>query len=286
MKKTGASTQPGLTWKGLEDLVADLHRCLPSKLFDVQQNCRLADCAGSTAQVDVMLRPSMPYQAPILISCKCLSSRVGVKHAREWASVVQQFGAAKGIIVSTSGFTKGAKDFAKNPTNRVELWQVRELTQKDFDGRVQKVRIVGSFLLPRVPEDRVVFQVRRMDPVHSPARPVLFRFSYLDRDRLFLHDEHGNIRGNLWDEFAEQYERQVSPENAMIHIRIAYAEPRYLTINNVRYQFVMFSAEVQHYKHDFTIEVDALDHFSHVYENALTGDQRPIPTELVEARLL
>ncbi|MEW6217138.1 MAG: restriction endonuclease [Candidatus Bipolaricaulota bacterium] len=286
MKKTGASKQPSLAWKGLEDLVAEFHRWLPGELFDVEQNRRLADCAGSTAQIDVLLKPRTPYQAPILISCKCLSSPVGVEHAREWASVVQQFGAAKGVIVSISGFTRRAKRFAETPTNRVELWQVRELVDKDFNGRIRRLRIVGTFAVPCVPEGSVTFRVRRMGPDQGPAAPVPFRFSYEDRDRLFLQDEHGNIRENIWDEFAEQYERQVSLEKGIIPIRIAYGEPRYLTINNVRYQFVEFSAEVHQRQHEVTSEVDARDRFSHVYENALTGDQRPIPTDLVQARPL
>lgn len=265
-------------WRNFEKLVAAFHATLPGDYYEVKHDVTLRGSTGATHQVDVLLLPKALHSAPTIISCKFESSPIGPDHVREWSTVVAEVAAAKGIIVSKSGFTPDAIEIAKNPERRLELWQMRELTESDFDGYIQKVSIHATLKVPYVPEHTVKFNVATTED--KTAKEPL-RFSIETRDQFYLRDEQDNLRENLWDEFVRFYYENASIDTDILKHKIEFNEPRFLVINGRRLIFKNFSFEIHHRSHTFPIEFDALDHFNLVYENVITRETKLVPAELV-----
>lgn len=267
-------------WDKFEKLVEAFHATLPDNYYEVQRGVTLRGPTGATHEIDVLLQPRGLYSAPVIISCKFESNPVGPDHVREWATVVEEVAAAKGVIVSKSGFTQDAKKIAENPERRIELWQMRGLTESDFDGYIQKVSIHAILKEPYVPGDSVNFVVASPQQGINKEK-IPFRFSKQTRDQLYLRDEQDNIRENLWDEFVKFYYENVSLDKDILQHTIKFDEPRFIVVNGQHLIFKSFSFEIHHRDHSFDVEFDALEHFNLVYENVITGETKLVPTELV-----
>ncbi len=267
-------------WRKFEKLIEAFHTTFHGDHYEVQKDVTLTGQTGGTHQIDVLLRPRSPYSGPVIVSCKFENSPTGPDHVREWSTVVNEVAAAKGVIVSKSGFTPDAIAIAQNPERRVELWHVRELNEKDFDGYIQKISIQATLKEPYIPENTVHFVV---EPTQKGAirEKIPFRFSRRTRNELYLRDEQDTIRENLWDEFVKFYYENVSIDKDILQHTIKFEEPRFIVVNGRRFIFRSFSFEIHHRLHTFEIEFDALEHFNLVYENVITKETKLVPTELV-----
>ena len=73
------------------------------------------------------------------VSCKWRNRKVEISHVREWASIVQDAALSKGVIVSKSGFTKGAKELAA--VKGIGLIELRKPTDEDWGDGITDVRV-------------------------------------------------------------------------------------------------------------------------------------------------
>lgn len=81
-----------------------------------------------------------------VIQVKRYSSPINVEKVRELNGVLDDFNAVKGILIGTSGFTKASKEFEKNHSSRVALWNENSLLKLlkaadllDPEGALRKV---------------------------------------------------------------------------------------------------------------------------------------------------
>jgi len=80
---------------------------------NIEHNCHVRGKSGHIHQIDILARISLAdVSIVIAVECKEYSGRVKIDDVLEFASRLEDIAAHKGILVSTIGFTKGAKRVA------------------------------------------------------------------------------------------------------------------------------------------------------------------------------
>ncbi len=108
--------------------------------YEVQLTQRTRD-GGS----DIIAVRQSPANIMLMIECKRWNQNVGVKIVRELHGVVTHRGATKGIIATTSSFTKDAKTYLDSTQTR---WK---LEGADLDRVIDWLRLYQNILLGRAP---------------------------------------------------------------------------------------------------------------------------------------
>jgi hypothetical protein len=270
-------------WQRFEGLVAQIHSVLNAADYDVETDVTLREHHGATHQIDVLLRPKTTFAGPILISCKAWNSSVGVDHVREWADIVHQTGAASGIIVSKSGFTRDAVDAARNPVRRVSLWTTRPLILDDFgpdeaspDGYIARVRTKVVITEPHFVEGSLVLNTFRADG-RAEGREIAYSFSAQDRLLWYLRDQQDAIVENLWDLFVQ---RATSAEQSGL-IEIIPKEPRFVVLEGIRLGVRRVAFHIELRREERIIDVDLLKR-AVAYQNVLTAAVSIVPLPQVD----
>ena len=155
----------GLDWQGYEKLVRDileaLGRAAGVEIVCWGRSCVVEGPSGVSHQVDVLTRHSDGVnEYRTAVSCKWWNSRVGISHVRELAFIVQDAALSKGVVVSKSGFTKGARELAA--ARRIGLIELRKPTDEDWGDGITDVR--GEVIIDR---GSAIFDVRfrRTEPI-------------------------------------------------------------------------------------------------------------------------
>jgi hypothetical protein len=268
-------------WEKFEKLITVCHKLFAQSNAQVDHNVKLRGASGVDHQIDVLVKEYSLYTPLIIISCKFESKKVGIRHAKEWSSVVADVGAAKGVIVSKAGFSPRAITYAKDLRNRLELWQIQELTESDFDGYIQKVMIEATMWVPTVPKNSVIFQGQTTDP-SLPKQKIPINFSARNRDELYLRDDKDQLCENLWDEFVKFYYRNVNPDQHIYKFDFTPSQSRFIVIQGRKFNFKRFYCEIHEEPYRFQVDFDVLEYFKLQYKNAITGETRLIPIGLVE----
>ena len=126
------SLKPGLRY---EKIVADIHRQFAGNAV-VTENETIIGKSGRKRQIDVALRTDVAgYQVLVVVECKDYQRRVGIGKVDELIGKIDDVGAAKGILVSDSGFDSGAVDRAKSDS-RIELASVIDTTNGALRSRI------------------------------------------------------------------------------------------------------------------------------------------------------
>jgi hypothetical protein len=99
----------------LERLVDDLHSQLAPPDAVVTLDDKIVGCESKTGrQLDVTIRAAVAqYHILIVIECKDETRPVDVGSTGEFASLLRDVKANKGVLISTSGFTKAAVEMAR-----------------------------------------------------------------------------------------------------------------------------------------------------------------------------
>lgn len=122
-KTSNKELNPG---KGYEKIVADIHR-LFAGTTEVTENEKIMGKSGRLRQIDVALRNTIVgYSLLVIVECKDYARRVGVGKVDELIGKIEDVGAAKGILVSDSGFDAGA------------------IARAESDGRVQLASVIDT----------------------------------------------------------------------------------------------------------------------------------------------
>jgi len=106
---------PEPKWKRFEKLIHQMHTQLAPAGATVTLDDRIKGCQSKTErQLDITIRASVAqYNLLIVVECKDEARPVDVGTVGEFASLLQDVEANKGVIVSTSGFTPAATELAR-----------------------------------------------------------------------------------------------------------------------------------------------------------------------------
>lgn len=117
------------------------------KNIDVQHNVVVMGRSGVGHQIDVsweFMQAGTTHR--VLIECKNYATNLTLEKARNFFAVLHDIGNSVGLIVTKTGFQKGAANFCK--FYGIGLKVLRQPTDDDWKGRVRKI-VVN--LIPRVP---------------------------------------------------------------------------------------------------------------------------------------
>lgn len=117
-------------WKQFETIIAEIHQQLAPNAV-VHHNQQIIGKSGNPNQFDVTVSQKIgDYPILVVIECKDQKRAVGVGSVREFAERARDAGASLGVMISTSGFAKGAKAVAMQ--NKIILRTYREAVEEDW----------------------------------------------------------------------------------------------------------------------------------------------------------
>lgn len=100
------------------------------KDFDIKHNQKIESDDG-TYQIDVLAEyTALGAKHIVIIECKKRKGSIKREIVAELYAKIQSLGAHKGILISTSGFQKGATLYAKK--HGIALWQICDIHIKHF----------------------------------------------------------------------------------------------------------------------------------------------------------
>ena len=111
-------------WRGFQERVADIFRRIPTCKVTVGEI--LHGVRIGSVEVDVVARfgakknlgpPQHRFVFTVLVKCKFWKTRVPQEKLFTLKTIVEDLGAALGILVSDVGVQKGASDFLRSPIN-------------------------------------------------------------------------------------------------------------------------------------------------------------------------
>ena len=124
-----------LDWKEYEAITKYIYETL-GKEFGVTvegygNNCKVQGKSGNFHQVDVLtMQSNGVHQVRTAIECKYLKKKITKDTVMKVLGIINDARIDKGVIVSKSGFTKDAVNFARE--YNIGLVELREIHEKDF----------------------------------------------------------------------------------------------------------------------------------------------------------
>lgn len=136
--------EKNLDWKEYEAITKYIYETL-GKEFGVTilgygNSCKVQGKSGNFHQIDVLtMQSNGVHEVRTAIECKYLNTKITRDTVMKVLSVINDARIEKGIIVSKSGFTKDAYDYAKE--YNIGLVELREIQEKDFLKNPQEIHI-------------------------------------------------------------------------------------------------------------------------------------------------
>lgn len=133
--------------------------------IEVLHNQHIVGRSGVKHQIDVFWRfRQATVEHTVLVECKNFSSTIELGHVRNFCSVVEDIGSARGLIVTRVGYQEAAVQFASH--HRIGLKLLRRPIEADWQGRVRNIQ--------------VNFRVRMLST--TPDRPINVQPHWVLRD--------------------------------------------------------------------------------------------------------
>ena len=187
-----------MDWKEYEQITKYIYEILGKKAgVEIEcygNNCKIKGKSGIFHQIDVLTKHSdglHTYRTGI--ECKYWDKNINKDIIMKVAEIVEDAKLNKGIIVSKLGFTKDAIDYAKY--KNIGLVELREMTEKDWEGRIKDIFVDINMLLPEIKKLELIF-VEGSQPTIPEGRTRI--------DLLEIHKDNGDI---------EKFEKYVNDFN-------------------------------------------------------------------------
>lgn len=121
-------------WGGFEEFVKEIHE---GEDVVVERDVTLTGLSGAPRQIDVHVTHSKgPYKYSTLIECKHWKNKVKRQQVENMYASMEDLGASKGVIFTTSGYQSGAETYAK--AKNIDIYVVRDLNPEEW-GKPGKV---------------------------------------------------------------------------------------------------------------------------------------------------
>ncbi|SEO09171.1 Restriction endonuclease [Terribacillus saccharophilus] len=148
-------------------------------------------------QIDVTVqKPGSNISKRILIECKDYDTKVGISIVRDFFGAIHQINPNEAFVVTTQGYTKGARTFAED--EGIKLAILRGFKEEDWEGRIRAVHIKGTIISMNPPtitwvaageQDLKNFQDSANDDVNKTQNT--------STRETFFYDQAGNPQENL-----------------------------------------------------------------------------------------
>lgn len=115
-------------WNGFEEFVKEIH---VGDDVVVERDVTLTGQSGAPRQIDVYLTHSKgPYKYSTLIECKHWKNKVKRQQVENLYASMEDLGASKGVIFTTSGYQSGAEIYAK--AKNIDIYVIRDLSPNEW----------------------------------------------------------------------------------------------------------------------------------------------------------
>lgn len=156
------------------------------------------DGKKTSHQIDVTVQSrSSDVAKRILIECKDYDSKVGISIVRDFFGAISQIKPDKAFVVTTQGYTKGAKTFADD--EGITLAILKGFKEEDWNGRIKTVHIKTEFIFMNQPTLKWVAaneqEERKFLANVNPKE--IGKVQNTDATETFFYDEVGNPIENL-----------------------------------------------------------------------------------------
>lgn len=129
-------TESKKNWKGYEELIHQIYKEL-EPVADVKLDDHIMGINSQTLrQIDVSIRSSIAgHDILIIIQAKNHKKRADIKVVDEFAAVISDVQASKGILICSAGFTKNAKEYAKKM--KIDVCSAHDASIKEWQTELQ-----------------------------------------------------------------------------------------------------------------------------------------------------
>jgi hypothetical protein len=133
-----------LTGKPFEDLIFRIYKEL-EPLAMIMKNDKIRGIeSGIEREIDISVRKKIAdHEILMIIQAKDHKKRADVKIIGEFDSVIRDVRASRGILICNAGFTKTAKEYAKN--RGIDLYTAHDASVKDWQGEI-KIPVIRTHL--------------------------------------------------------------------------------------------------------------------------------------------
>jgi hypothetical protein len=119
-------------WRIWERAAAELEASYPD-CHVILDHKAVGRRSGIERQIDVWVTGTVgPHQVNIAVECKCLRQRVSIKDIEAFYSFLDDVGANKGVMISESGFTSGARARAHESDMELMTLTLRQAEELDW----------------------------------------------------------------------------------------------------------------------------------------------------------
>jgi hypothetical protein len=135
-----------LTWRGFEQLVAQIYSELAPNATVIHNDMVPGVDSQCDRQIDVTIRFELAgHKLLTVIQAKDYSDSADINDIGEFASVIQDVRANKGITICRSGFTAGARELARN--RGIDICNIHDAESRDWSLEIS-LPIIWIDLLP------------------------------------------------------------------------------------------------------------------------------------------
>lgn len=157
-----------MNWENYEDIVKVIYERLGShagvKILCHGRNCKVVGKSGVEHQIDVLAEHSDGWQDyRTAVECKYWDRKRPKDDVTKLAEILEDAQIDKGVIVSKLGFTSDAITFARY--KNIELVELREPTDEDWEGRMKNITIEIIVPVPQVLDFRMKITEQDADSV-------------------------------------------------------------------------------------------------------------------------
>lgn len=168
-----------LDWKEYEAITKYIYETLGKKsgvtILGYGNDCKVKGKSGVYHQIDVLTSHSDGIHGyRTAIECKYLKKKVTKDVIMKVLSIIQDAQIEKGIIVSKSGFTKDAFDFAR--ASNIGLVELREAEDKDFRDNPKEIHIGDLILNSKIIITRP--QILKLDIGNDKTIEISYEWDY------------------------------------------------------------------------------------------------------------
>lgn len=148
-------------------------------------------------QIDVTVQsPGSNEPKRILIECKDYDSKVGISIVRDFFGAVHQINPHEAFVVTTIGYTKGARTFAED--EGVKLAILRDFKEEDWEGRVKAIHLNLTLISMNRPTiSWVAANEKEIEKFSAKANEEINTTQNISTRETFFYNHAGKPQENL-----------------------------------------------------------------------------------------
>lgn len=267
------------TGKKYEDMVHQVFSELKAvdsvKSIRLDKRQKIKDRNGIRREIDIIWEYEIALQKfLILIEAKDHSSPITITNIDAFLGKTNDIpGNPKLFFITKSGYQSGAKTKAEQ--HGIVLFEFRELTEKDLDGKIKKIVLQVNYLLPDTRFKRFIF-----DDEWNIQKLKEYKLYKFERKMDQLETEiilKSSISTQTLHEIMQKYVTTDIVGKGYIEINHKFTNPTFLITNDSTFpelKVIQIDFEVAMHKGDQTLEIEPSTNVGFILKETLNPTKR------------